>query len=259
MERKFLHEALVIEIFAGTGGITAWIRKAGMISSFGTDCMKFKGNKAPIVTLNLLTSEGRRLLWHYVDNERVIGVWLAPPCGTASKAREIDNGGPPPLRSDLLPDGLENLNKEDQERVNKANSLYLLTTQVADYCFVNGLFFFIENPFSSIYWKTSMFRSMICLGDVIFQSHVACAYGSMRPKRTMLASNVEEVNMICHKCPGNHRHLKWGQVTINGRKVFATSTEKHYPSGLCAFVAKVILHICDNYKLVLPMDSLQTV
>ena len=65
--------------------------------------------------------------------------------------------------------------------------------------------------------------------------------------------------MICHTCPGNHRHLKWGQVTVNGRKVFATSTENHYPSGLCAFVSKVILHICEKCKMVLPMDSLQTV
>ena len=182
-----MHEALVIEIFAGTGGITAWVRRAGMTSSFGIDCAKFKGNKAPIVTLDLLTSEGRRLLWHYLENDRVIGVWMAPPCGTASRAREIDNGGPPPLRSDLLPDGLDNLSSQDQERVQKANCLYLLTTQVADYCFDNGLFFFIENPFSSIYWKTTFFRSMKRLDEVVFQSHVACAYGSMRPKRTMLA------------------------------------------------------------------------
>ena len=230
-----------------------------MTSSFGIDCAKFKGNKAPIVTLDLLTSEGMRLLWHYLANDRVIGVWMAPPCGTASKAREIDNGGPPPLRSDLQADGLDNLSPQDQERVSKANTLYLITTQVADYCFDTGLFFFIENPFSSIYWKTSFFRSMKRLDEVIFQSHVACAYGSMRPKRTLLASNVQEVTMICHKCPGNHRHLKWGQVTVNGRKVFATSTEKHYPAGLCAFVSKVVLQICENHKLVLPMDSLQTV
>ena len=211
------------------------------------------------MTLDLLTSEGRRLLWHYLENDRVIGVWLAPPCGTASKAREIDNGGPPPLRSDLQPDGLDGLCQQDWDRVQKANCLYHLTTLVADYCFDNGLFFFIENPLSSIYWKTSFFRSMRRLEDVIFRSHVACAYGSMMPKRTMLASNVQEVSMICHQCHGNHRHLKWGQITVNGRKIFATSTEKHYPNGLCAFVSKVVLQICENYKLVLPMDSLQTV
>ena len=52
--------------------------------------------------------------------------------------------------------------------------------------------------------------------------------------------------------------LKWGQSTINNKRVFATSTEKHYPTGLCAYIAKVVLFVCEQYKLQLPMDSLQT-
>ena len=229
-----------------------------MTSSFGIDCMKFKNPKSPIVILDLLSPEGEKLLWHYLANERVIGLWMAPPCGTSSKARQIDNGGPLPLRSDLWPDGLFHLSPQDRERVAKANALYSLTSRLADFAFENGLFFFIENPFTSIYWKTSAFRSISRLNDLFFQAHVACAYGSKRPKRTMLASNVPEVEMLCHGCPGNHLHLKWGQVTVNGRKIFATATEKHYPSPLCAYVAKIVLHICDQYKLTLPMDSLQT-
>ena len=222
MEHKCLQDCLVIEIFAGTGGITAWIRKVGMTSSFGIDCMKFNNPKSPIVILDLLSHEGEKLLWHYLANNRVIGLWMAPPCGTSSKARQIDNGGPLPLRSDLWPDGLCHLSLQDRERVAKANDLYSLTSRLANFAFENELFFFIENPFTSIYWKTSAFRSIPRLSDMFFQAHVACAYGSKRPKRTMLASNVSEVEMLCHGCTGNHLHLKWGQVTVNGRKVFAT-------------------------------------
>ena len=93
---------------------------------------------------------------------------------------------------------------------------------------------------------------------LFFQAHAACAYGSRRPKRTMLASNVQEVELICHGCPGNHVHLKWGQIRVGNRKVFATSEEKHYPNGLCALVSKVVLQICNSHKLILPMDSLTT-
>ena len=39
LEHKSLHEAFVIEIFAGTGGITAWLRKVRMTSSFDIDCV----------------------------------------------------------------------------------------------------------------------------------------------------------------------------------------------------------------------------
>lgn len=74
----------------------------------------------------------------------------------------------------------------------------------------------------------------------------------------MLASNIPEVEMECHPCPGNHQHLKWGQITINNKRVFATSTEKHYPTGLCAYIAKVVLFVYELYKLHLPMNSLQT-
>ena len=229
-----------------------------MTSSFGIDCMKFKHPKSPIVVLDLLSPEGERLLWQYLANPRVIGVWLAPSCGTSSKAREIANGGPPPLRSDMEPDGLKFLSHANQERIDKANALYALTTCIIDFCCKEGLFFFLENPFSSVYWKTSAFRSIEQLDKLFFQCHVACAYGSKRPKKTMLVSNIPEVEMVCHPCPGNHQHLKWGQVTINNKQVFATSTEKHYPTGLCAYIAKVVLHVCESYKLQLPMDSLQT-
>ncbi len=258
MEHRFIQDCLVIEIFAGTGGITAWVRKIGMTSSFGIDCVKFNNPRSPIVILDLLSPEGERLLWHYLDNELVIGLWIAPPCGTSSKARQIANGGPLPLRSDLIPDGFDNLSTKDKDRVSKANLLYSLTSRLADFAFSRGLFFFIENPYTSIYWKTTAFRSIERLDMMFFQAHSACAYGSKRPKRTMVASNIPEVEMLCHGCPGNHQHLKWGQITIQGKKVFATSTEKHYPPGLCAYVAKIVAHVCEQYKMKLPMDSLKT-
>ena len=258
LEHSALHDALVVEIFAGTGGITAWIRKAGLNSSFGVDSVKQRHPKAPIIILNLLTPEGERLLWQYLKNPRVIGVWMAPTCGAASKAREIKNGGPPPLRDDFWPDGFTNLPASDFERVLKANALYNLTTDVMLFCFQEGLFFFVENPFTSVFWKTSAFRRAAMQIPLFFQAHAACAYGSRRPKRTMLVSNVQEVEMICHGCPGNHIHLKWGQVQIGNRRVFATAEEKHYPNGLCALVSKVVLQICQTYELVLPSLSLAT-
>ena len=258
MEHKALHDALVIEIFAGTGGITAWIRKAGLNSSFGIDSVKQRHPKAPIIVLNLLTPEGERLLWQCLRNPRVIGAWMAPPCGTASKAREIQNGGPPPLRDDFWPDGFTNLSAGERDRVMKANSLYNLTADIMLFCVHEGLFFFVENPFTSVFWKTSAFRRAALQIPLFFQAHAACAYGSKRPKKTMLASNVQEVEMICHGCPGNHIHLKWGQIRVGNHRIFATSEEKHYPNGLCALVSKIVLQICQTYKLILPMDSLTT-
>ena len=257
MSGRPLHEAIVIEIFAGTGNLTAWIRKVGLTSSFGIDSTRFKDAKAPVLTLDLLTQNGRTLLYQFLKNDRVIAAWLAPPCGTSSKARTIPNGGPPPLRDDFHPDGYINLNSSDSARVASANALYSLSAEVIDFCCEHGVLVVCENPFTSIFWKTSHFLKCKNLDKLTFQAHTACAYGSKRPKRTLLACNHSCVESICLQCPGNHRHAKWGVQHLNGKRVFATKEERHYPSGLCACVAQVVLHLCQQHGLVMPAESLQ--
>ena len=247
----------MIEIFAGTGNLTAWVRKVGLTSSFGIDSARFKDAKAPILTLDLLTENGRTLLFQFLKNERVIAAWLAPPCGTSSKARTIPNGGPPPLRDDFFPDGFDNLNSTDMARVASANALYSLSSTVIDFCCEHGVLVFCENPFTSLFWKTSHFLKCKSLERLTFQAHTACAYGSKRPKRTLLAANHSCVESICLQCPGNHRHAKWGVQHIKGKRVFATQEERHYPSGLCACVAQVILQLCKTHGMEMPADSLQ--
>ena len=204
--------------------MTAWIRKVGLTSSFGIDSSRFKDAKAPILTLDLLTPNGRTLLFQFLKNDRVIAAWLAPPCGTSSMARTIQNGGPPPLRDDLHPDGFGNLNPADAARVASANALYSLSAEGIDFCCEHGLLVLCENPFTSIFWKTSHFLKCKHLDLLTFQAHTACAYGSKRPKRTMLAANHSCVECICMGCPGNHRHAKWGVQYINGKQVFCNET-----------------------------------
>lgn len=56
--------------------------------------------------------EGDQLqFWDLIREGRVKYVHFAPPCGTASRAREIRRKGcdPKPLRSDEEPDGLPHL------------------------------------------------------------------------------------------------------------------------------------------------------
>ena len=62
-----------------------------MNSSFGVDSVKQRHPKAPIIILNLLTPEGKRLLWQYLQNDRVIGVWLAELPPKHGKYRTADH------------------------------------------------------------------------------------------------------------------------------------------------------------------------
>ena len=171
-----------------------------------------------------------------------MGVFAAPPCGTSSRARsiplKISPGrfvpGPKPLRDELHPDGLVNLRWTDRCRVSSANRLYHFITEVANECIRRELVVVIENPRRSFYWLTSFFQPLA--DKLMFTAHQACAYGSTRPKWTVLAHNCSAFNKINKCCPGiskKHRHESWG-LTTSG---FATSKETAYPLQLAYEIA----------------------
>ena len=115
-------------------------------------------------------------------------VVLAPPCGTASRARDIpaySNGKriANPLRSGQHPDGLPLLRGHDLARVTSANSLYAFTAAVAGMCSQHGIPWLIENPARSYMWDTSM---MSALPEHSQTEVHFCAYGGARRKRTVL-------------------------------------------------------------------------
>lgn len=67
------------------------------------DKVRKKGAKATIFVFDLLNPEDRKLLYHWVDSPLVAWAHMAPVWGTYSRARQINNGGPRPLRSDDAP------------------------------------------------------------------------------------------------------------------------------------------------------------
>lgn len=68
---------------------------------------------ARVRLVDLTTKKGSDMLASWLKNPRVVGVFLAPPCGTASHGRSIKlkrkRNAPEPLRSDNHPNGLKNL------------------------------------------------------------------------------------------------------------------------------------------------------
>lgn len=109
--------------------ITASIKKLG-IQGLGVDFVINKAAKSPLIRIDLTCSSGQELLWNILRRKDICGVHLAPPCGTASRAREIrrrKGPSPRPLRSNRFPDGIPKLRGTDRIRVQKANVLYRLT------------------------------------------------------------------------------------------------------------------------------------
>ena len=199
---------------------------------------------AHIVTLDLTVERYQSLVLSWLAKPQVRAVFLAPPCGTASAARNIILEGeqnlPKPLRTWEMPDGLPDLPRQDAERVAAANVLYQFTADVMRVCIQNSIPCFVENPRNSMFWFVTPWMDLIADHPLFVQDHQACMYGSGRPKWTRLASNVEEVFIIDKVCDHSHEHLPWGVIRQDGKRHFATALEVHYPQALCEAIVHAL-------------------
>ena len=122
--------AFAVELCAGTAGLSAKLWGHGLPVDHARN-RHLQG--APCVVLDLAQDSGWVVLYQLLEQGKIFYVHGAPPCGTASRAREkplplfLKQRGvhePRQLRSTAFPGGLPGLGVEDQLRVEHANCLY---------------------------------------------------------------------------------------------------------------------------------------
>ena len=154
-----------LEVFCGSGGLSIALRRWA-IDTLGVDhLMPRTGARFPMVRLDLRKPEHQRILWREIRQTDVI--WLAPPCGTASKARTIPINKtsraagaptPRPLRGSRFPEGFPWLRGVAKDKVASANALYAFASKVWLCAQEAGKISVVENPASSWMWQTKWFR-----------------------------------------------------------------------------------------------------
>eukprot|EP00435_Cladocopium_sp_Y103_P066873 s464_g29.t1 len=184
-------------------------------------------------------------MWDILRQPGVKAVHLGLPCGTSSRAREVPiprelrKAGvpePPPLRSAEFPLGLPNLAPRHQRRVDSANALYKLATEVILWCFLHDVVVSVENPENSWLWAALVMlarehsqlaaQALNRLQVIYFH---ACCHGSSRRKNTGWLSTPSVYEPLAATCQGDHDHEPWGIKWQAGAWVFDTSTEAQYP------------------------------
>jgi hypothetical protein len=203
-----LENCLIVEIFAGSSRVTASLKQLGLRSSFGVDKVRSKNAMSTVVIADLTTPEGEELLMSWLNMPNVVGIFLAPPCGSASRARQIPlkrkfgskRNGPRPLRTDQFPNGIPNLNPSELSRVSLANQLYHLTAKLVKWAVEFGIIFVVENPQFSLFWATTFWTEVAHLA--MYSILHSCQYGGLRKKKTMLAFNADEFLPVSAMCPG---------------------------------------------------------
>ena len=232
-----MHELTFVEVFAGTARLCTAVRRHGLPMSFAIDKFVPKHATCTVLCLDLLSKNGVSLLWQVLRDPSVIALHLAPPCNTATRARERPiPGGPRPLRSTLQPDGLDSLSSREQQQVDEANHLYQIASQIFTYCHAAGILVSCENPGRSHFWATSAWRPTASLEGIasVFFHH--CMFGSERDKYTRFDHLLPRLNSLHKLCDKQHEHAPWG--LHNG--VFATALECPYPTGLCKQYAALL-------------------
>ena len=149
-ERCLKEPFLFIEACCGSALLSSCVSRSG----FDVLAIDFHGNKhrpfVHVVELDLRKRSTGSFLEHLARSRRPFHFHAAPPCGTASRARDVpladDQHGPPPLRSEEYPMGFPWLTGFWKDKVESANSIYI---HLAAFCFWLNLLqigWSIENP-----------------------------------------------------------------------------------------------------------------
>eukprot|EP00435_Cladocopium_sp_Y103_P065553 s1396_g27.t1 len=245
-----IEDLLVIEICAGSARLTKTCRKLGM-RGLAVDKTTDRSCGIDIMVLDLTISSQLQLLLDIIraERDRILMIFIAPPCGTASRARgrptksSLLRGrkAPVPLRTDEQPDGKDNLTGTDKLKTELANQLYAAITQVILFAVALTIFVVVENPANSLYWKTSFALEYIqSLTGCVVDFH-NCSHGGTRDKLTRFWCSDDWLSPLQVFCDGSHPHESWRPRIQNGQLVFPTAQEAAYPWLLCTRIVNLVL------------------
>lgn len=108
----------MIQLFSGAATLCAVAKEHGMKNSLALDKFRKRGIRSTIFIFDLLQSDDRELLNHWLESGLVCWVHISPGRGTTA------HGDSKRLRSEQFPMGLPDLDENQRVRVDIANNLF---------------------------------------------------------------------------------------------------------------------------------------
>ena len=235
----------VLEICAGSARLTKAAREQGF-KGLAFDHSDARSCGIEICNIDLTDPQQLQDLLEFITVEapRIVAIWIAPSCGTASRARErplpgnVD--GPKPLRSSSQPDHIDGLHGVDKLKVEKANQLYDAVEIIAFHAHSLDICVGIENPANSHFWNTTPMKAVTeQLGGNMVTFH-NCAHGGRRDKLTSVWQSHHAFDSLELYCDRKHSHDPWRPYVRKGQMHFPTSEEAAYPVLLCERIVACI-------------------
>ena len=241
-----IEDIIIVEICAGSARLTKTARAMGF-KGVAVDHSSKRSCGVDICIFDLANPAELEDLLEYIrkDSARIALIWIAPSCGTASRARERPIPGharcPQPLRSELQPDAIDKLSGMDKYKVEMANLLYDAVLQIVECAVQLDICVAVENPTNSHYWNTTPTKTFLeKFGDRRITFH-ACAHGGSRDKLTTIWQSKCYFDSLELRCDKKHSHASWRPRMKDGRMQYPTAEEASYPYLLCERIVACVL------------------
>ena len=186
---------------------------------------------------------------HWITSGVVRGGHLGTPCNSFSRARDRP-GGPPRLRSDEKPLGLDFLREVDATKVRVGNALMYFTCRILRLALFWRIPFTLENPERSRLWLCPAVRSLLKRRGTSSVVVHFCAFGTSWKKPTRFFGVHVELEILQHYyCKSSKRgicaysgrpHVALMGQTKEG--VWLTKIAEPYPQRLTQKLAQVFLN-----------------
>ena len=176
---RSLQSPVFVEIFSGTGRLG---RCVGRLT--GWLVLLWDITLGP--EYDLTKRSNQHLLLNWVRSGLIVGAHLGLPCNSFSRARD-QPGGPPPLRSDAQPLGLDNLRPGDALKVQIGNCLLRFSVRFLVLCSLLFVSCTLENPARSRVWicppmfhflrrraVQNVLTEILCLWHCLAKINTAC-------------------------------------------------------------------------------------
>ena len=234
-----------LEVFSGSG------RLSSAIAAGGRPALLWDISLGDAYDLRRV--EPRRLILGWVAAGMVIGLHIATPCPSFSRAR--DHGpGPPRLRSPAEPSGLASLTRAcDREQVRIGNLLARFSAALARAAHQRKIPWALENPRNSYLFLLAVFVALASLQGVKKVITEFCMWGTAwRKSTTFLHGNLDLSELAGRRCLGAKRglclrtgkkHVHLAGLDPDGE--FRTRKAEAYPYDLCRALARAF----DNARL----------
>eukprot|EP00438_Fugacium_kawagutii_P018856 Skav230896 [mRNA] locus=scaffold2765:199618:204679:- [translate_table: standard] len=239
---RTLHAPVFLEIFSGSGRLGRSIARATGWFVLLWDIMLG-------ADYDLTMRSNQHMLLGWVRSGLVVGAHLGVPCNSFSRARD-QPGGPPPLRSDLQPLGLDDLRPGDALKVRIGNCLLRFSVRFMQLCLTMYVMCTLENPAKSRLW--------ICPPMVHFLRRKAvqnvvtefCAYGTAWRKSTrFIGVHIDLSPVGAMRCIGSKRGLclftGCPHLPLCGQNAaghWLTKVAEPYPLKLCRLLSRCFLN-----------------